>query len=336
MVEMVKSATSSGLPADAPGAAPSSDARYRIAAVADLTGVPEPTLRAWERRYGIPTPERTASGYRLYGEAEIGIVREMRRLCAQGMAAAEAAKLLREAARDHSAPPASPEPALGPLEASVKAMLEAVERFDDAALAHEIRRAAFLGTATELLDRVVTPVLTAVGDRWLAGELTVAQEHIASHQLGVFMHHLVRLLPGADAAGAVLLGSFADDEHELGLLGIGLRLAAWGLRPVFLGARTPPEAVRSAVEAVSPKLVALSVTVTPEKRRARSLVEAYAAACGRTPWIVGGAGVAPLAADITKVRGRVFSGPASELEGPLRAMVDKIVAADSLGRRRSG
>lgn len=334
MVEMVKSATSS-VPS-ATGSASPPDARYRIAAVADLTGIPEPTLRAWERRYGIPAPERTASGYRLYGEAEIGIVREMRRLCAQGMAAAEAAKLLREPLRDGLAPAPSREPPLGPLEASVKAMLEAVERFDDVALEHEIRRAAFLGTATELLDGVVTPVLQTVGDRWLAGELTVAQEHLASHQLGAFMHHLLRLLPRADAAGVAVLGSFADDEHELGLLGIALRFAAWGLRPVFLGARTPPEALRSAVEALSPKLVALSVTVTPEKRRARVLVEAYSAACGRTPWIIGGAGVGPLAADITNARGRVFSGHAAELDAPLRAMVEKIVVADSHGRRRSG
>src|ERR1700744_5322809 len=65
---------------------------YRLPPVAALTGVPEPTLRAWERRYGIPTPERTASGYRLYGDREVAQVREMQRLCAGGLAAAEAAR----------------------------------------------------------------------------------------------------------------------------------------------------------------------------------------------------------------------------------------------------
>ena len=40
---------------------------YRIHVVAEMTGIPAATLRAWERRYGIPSPERTASGYRLYG-----------------------------------------------------------------------------------------------------------------------------------------------------------------------------------------------------------------------------------------------------------------------------
>jgi DNA-binding transcriptional MerR regulator/methylmalonyl-CoA mutase cobalamin-binding subunit len=331
MGTMVKSATSN-VPAPE---ARSSDARYRIAAVAELTGVPEPTLRAWERRYGIPAPERTTSGYRLYGEAEIAMVREMRRLCSEGVAAAEAAKLVRGRARP--GPPTSTpmEPVEGTLEASARAMLDAIERFDDAALDHEIRRAVFLGSATELLDRVLAPTLKTVGDRWHAGELTVAQEHLASQKLGTLMRDLVRLLPGADAADAVVLGSFADDEHDLGLLGVGLRLSAWGLRPVFLGARTPPAAVRNAVQATSPKLVALSVTVTPEKRRARELVDEYAAACGDAPWIVGGAGVAPLAERVTKAGGLVLVGGGEELAASLHAIVTRVVARASRGARRA-
>ena len=45
--------------------------RYRINAVAEMTGVPAPTLRAWERRYGIPRPGRSESSYRLYSDADV-------------------------------------------------------------------------------------------------------------------------------------------------------------------------------------------------------------------------------------------------------------------------
>ena len=48
--------------------------RYRIRAVAELTGVSTATLRAWERRYGVPTPSRTASAYRLYGDEDVALV----------------------------------------------------------------------------------------------------------------------------------------------------------------------------------------------------------------------------------------------------------------------
>ena len=42
------------------------DARYPIREFARLTGVNPVTLRAWERRYGIIAPERTAKGHRYY------------------------------------------------------------------------------------------------------------------------------------------------------------------------------------------------------------------------------------------------------------------------------
>ena len=43
----------------------------------ERTGVPEGTLRMWERRYGFPSPERLPSGHRRYGEAEVALVRRV-------------------------------------------------------------------------------------------------------------------------------------------------------------------------------------------------------------------------------------------------------------------
>ena len=54
--------------------------RYRINAVAEMTGVPAPTLRAWERRYGIPRPGRSESSYRLYSDADVAEVRFSHRI----------------------------------------------------------------------------------------------------------------------------------------------------------------------------------------------------------------------------------------------------------------
>jgi len=52
--------------------------RYRIQAVADMTGIPAATLRAWERRYGVPAPARTDASYRLYSEGDVELVRKLR------------------------------------------------------------------------------------------------------------------------------------------------------------------------------------------------------------------------------------------------------------------
>lgn len=66
--------------------------RFRINWVAETTGVPEATLRAWERRYQVPKPQRTPSGYRLYSQEDVATVKRMRELCDTGISPADAAK----------------------------------------------------------------------------------------------------------------------------------------------------------------------------------------------------------------------------------------------------
>ena len=53
---------------------------YTIKQAAARTGLTIPTIRAWERRYAIVTPARTAAGYRLYDEAAIERLAAMRTL----------------------------------------------------------------------------------------------------------------------------------------------------------------------------------------------------------------------------------------------------------------
>ena len=79
--------------------------RYRIQAVAQMTGVSAATLRAWERRYGLPVPKRTSSSYRLYSDHDIELVRRVRQLCDEGMAPSQAA---REVIAQRDPPPVAP------------------------------------------------------------------------------------------------------------------------------------------------------------------------------------------------------------------------------------
>lgn len=62
----------------------------RIGEAARRAGVTTATLRAWEARYGLLPPARTAGGQRLYREADIGRIRAVRRLVSQGWSVAGA------------------------------------------------------------------------------------------------------------------------------------------------------------------------------------------------------------------------------------------------------
>jgi MerR family transcriptional regulator, light-induced transcriptional regulator len=67
--------------------------RYRIGAVAQLANLPVATLRVWERRYGVVSPPRSASGHRFYSEADIHRVALMKNLVDRGHAIGSIAKL---------------------------------------------------------------------------------------------------------------------------------------------------------------------------------------------------------------------------------------------------
>lgn len=291
----------------------SDNALVRINVVAQETGVPEPTLRAWERRYGVPTPERTTAGYRLYGPREITQVRRMRSLCESGVAAAEAARRVRSS-RTRAAP--GPDFAVS----ARQGILEAVARFDVDGLETRIRQTLFLGDPIAIVERIIEPTLLEIGVRWQRGEITVAQEHFASQYIGALLRDLLRLVTVDTGARRVLLASFADDEHELSLYSLAVRLAHWQWKPVILGARTPPESLRDAVKAVNASVVGLSTTIAPRRARMGELIAKYSAACGETPWVVGGSGVATMERVIRAAGGIV--APAEPRR--IRALFDEL------------
>ncbi len=244
----------------------------------------------------------------------------MKELCDQGMAAAEAAAHVRSRAGDDGEPAGVP---LGddPFLVLAEEIVGATRAYNDVALDRALSRLPLLGPGTVLLDRVLVPALHRIGELWAAGELSVAQEHFAAQRIDGFLRSLLSISTAPEADRRVLLASFAEDDHELGLLGTALRIASWGYKPLVLGARTPPSALRAGVEGLQPDLVALSVTVAPPRARARELVEEYASACGAIPWIVGGAGARDLADLVEGRGGAVDPGDAALLRALVRDLL---------------
>ncbi|MEY6432886.1 cobalamin-dependent protein [Thioalkalicoccus limnaeus] len=111
-------------------------------------------------------------------------------------------------------------------------------------------------------ERLVQPVMSAIGEMWQRREISVAQEHLASaiiHQL------LVREFVSAPFADpvprSVLLACVANNHHQLGLriLADAFELKGWSVQ--FLGADTPTADLLRQVENTRPDLVALSLSL---------------------------------------------------------------------------
>jgi MerR family transcriptional regulator, light-induced transcriptional regulator len=259
-----------------------SNPQLRIGELARRTGVATELLRAWERRYGLLSPARTDSGYRLYSAQDVERVRRMRELLGSGLSAAEAARqALAEPAptRGDESVPAAAGAELRP----------ALERLDDAAAQAAFDRLLADYSTPAMLEGVVLPLLSDLGDGWERGEISVAQEHFASN---LIRGRLLGLARGWDLGSGprAVLASPPGERHDLGLIIFGLALREHGWRITFLGADTPSDTLVDTVRGLAPEGLVFAVA---DPARLEGVVETVAALANAatTVW-VGGAGAA--------------------------------------------
>jgi DNA-binding transcriptional MerR regulator len=239
-------------------------AGYRIKTVASITGVPRNTLLAWERRYAFVSPNRGDNRYRLYSEADVTLIREVKELVDRGHPVSEAVGMVK--ARSTDVGGASDTVPQNVLDEAVDALFQALLAFDRE---RAEERVAALGHVSyeELLDRVFFPLLVRVGDGWEAGTVTVVQEHFAS---AFCRDHLVAMLLrlgcGPASGPRAVCAALPEDTHELGLLGVSIQLALRGWRVTHLGARVPEDQLRAFLAEYPAKLVCVSATVPIEKK----------------------------------------------------------------------
>lgn len=287
---------------------------YRIQIAAELCGVLPATLRAWERRYGVPVPRRTASSYRLYSADDVELVRRMRELVESGVSPAEAARTVLTSVAPVAANDTVQNGTDG-LELARTRLISATQRYDASAIDAELTRLSMLVDAQTLYEKVLGPVIVDVGERWHSGTISVAQEHLLSERIEATLRAALRTLERPDGPVA-LLACVEAESHVLGLLGAALRFAANGARVVMLGAVTPPSAIADAVATMSPRVVGLSVATVP--KAPRPLFKAYAKACENVPWVVGGPAVKSVEDAVREAGGLVAFGASTDWQGQVR------------------
>jgi MerR family transcriptional regulator, light-induced transcriptional regulator len=252
----------------------------RIGELARRTGVSPELLRAWEQRYGLVEPSRSDGGFRLYSDRDEQRVRRMTALIERGLSAAEAAREVLSVAVAPAVADSS-EPVVGDLRQELTDALDAM----DTERAHRTFDSALAAlSAHAVLRDVVLPYLRELGDRWEAGEISVAQEHFASSLLRGRLMGIARSWGSSDGPVAVLACP-PGEAHELGLIIFGIELARRGWRVTYLGADTPMSTVVETVRRSRPAVVVFAVT---DAERARSHAAEFRSLAAIAPLAVGG------------------------------------------------
>ena len=287
---------------------------YRIHVAAEFSGVRVELIRAWERRYGVLSPRRTPAGYRVYTDRDVALLRRLKQLTEQGVSISEAATMLPQlladidAARPGVAPPQEP----GPVSMSSwrEDILAAVRALDQRRVAETLDDVLAALSPLRAYEDVLVPLQREVGDLWHAGLFSVGQEHLVTQEVRA---RLISLLHAAPNKGRrhVLLACFPDEQHEMGLLGLALRMRHAGMTVTMLGQRTPGEEVRRMAEAIKVDLVGLSAVMDPGAEAFEVVLQGVMD--GMPPEIpvwVGGRGALANRALCERWKARVFEGPA--------------------------
>jgi DNA-binding transcriptional MerR regulator len=282
------------------------DVQLRIGELSRRSGVTAELLRAWERRYGLLSPQRSSGGFRLYGPEDQERVRLMQAYLAQGVSAAEAALLALAGSEEIDETPsvATSSPADG-----LARMTAALEAFNDLEAHAVIDDLLARFTLDTVLRDVLLPYLHGLGERWARGEVSVAQEHYASGLLRGRLLALARGWGGGVGPRAVLAGA-PGEQHDLGLIAFGLALRARGWSVTFLGQNTPVDDVAAVARRLEPSLIVVTATVPS---RLAAVADDLRAVAEVAPLAIAGAGAD--AAIAGHVGGRLLEGdPVSAAE----------------------
>src|ERR1035437_158936 len=284
----------------------------RIGELSRRLGVSDHVLRAWESRYGLLQPVRSAGDFRLYSEADESRSRRMQAHLAHGLSAAEAARaVLAEDSRtqaDHgrAAAPRRATPAVGQLSGDLR---QALDAFDEPAAHAVLDRLMSDLSLTAVLRDVVLPYLAELGERWESGTASVAQEHFASNVIRGRLAGLARGWVNGHGPRAVLACP-PGELHDLALMVFGIMLNRSGWSIDYLGMSTPVDELTRTADARRPDLVVLAATL-PENLE--PLAPQLTALAQHTPLALAGAGATPELADA--VGARLLTGdPVTEAE----------------------
>src|SRR5688572_1778242 len=243
---------------------------YNLKVVLKETGLAADTLRAWERRYGLPVPQRTAGGHRLYSQRDIETIKWLMKRQAEGLSISRAVDMYNDLLASGSDPlgdsvqPASTSAVASQyqspettLDSSRERWVRACIDFNESNAEQTLNQAFSIFPVEAVCVEVLQKGLSEIGRLWYENRASVQQEHFAS---GLAMRRLDALLSATPAPTrnvTILVGCAPDEWHVFTPLLLSLLLRRRGSNVIFLGANVPTTRFADTIKKVKADLVVL-------------------------------------------------------------------------------
>ena len=242
---------------------------HNVKAVLKETGLTEHTLRAWERRYGMPMPQRSAGGHRLYSQRDIESIKWLIARQAEGLSISNAVEMWKEQIATGADPLAgiAPTSLSRPIASASDNNLDSIRSewlnacltFNESEAEQILNQAFALFPIEAVCAEVLQRALSEIGTQWHENKTSVQQEHFASALAMRRLDALVSAAPAPTREPAIVIGCPAGEWHTFAPLLLCLLLRRRGLHVIYLGANVPAEQFEETVQAAKADLVVLVV-----------------------------------------------------------------------------
>jgi len=237
--------------------------QHSIKVAAKRCGLSTHVIRVWEKRYDAVSPNRTDTNRRLYTEDEIERLNLLRLATVAGHSIGNIARLPTEKLRT-LIPAPSPEPRISSREpttsaGAVQAAIERIQVMDTTGLESILGKAAAKHGQHGLLENIIAPLASQVGELWLRGTITAAHEHFASVVIRNFLMRTPRSYVMHGNAPTIIVTTPAGQLHELGAVMVAAAANDLGWRVIYLGPSLPAAEIAGAAIQHQARAVALSI-----------------------------------------------------------------------------
>jgi MerR family transcriptional regulator, light-induced transcriptional regulator len=246
------------------------DPVYNMKAVEQQTNISAATLRAWERRYALIEPKRTPSGYRLYSDRDVALLRWVRDRMAEGLTVSRVVAMLEgmrnsdeplwiEDQNGNGAAPIAREAPVPPA-SLIQPLYSALIDLDDERADEVMEQAFAMYTMPTVYVDIIAPTLVEVGEAWHRGDIFISTEHFATTYLRGRLLGLLQAYPQRPDMPTLFIGCAPHERHEVGALIFAVMLRQQGYNVIYLGQDIPIEDVIQAALAERPAMLCLSAS----------------------------------------------------------------------------
>lgn len=247
---------------------PETKACYSVKAVSELTGLSPILLRAWERRYQAVVPKRLENGRRAYTQADVNRLQQLSQLVENGHSISRIANLNPEELSSLSSQVTAEQQTQSNNTIPSRfngELLRTVEQLDFDGCERILGQAVTVMPVLELVEGLLMPTLTEVGNRWHTGEFDIAHERTLTVCVQKLLIALLNNQHGTSGRPIFVFGNLSGERHEFGTLCAALIAAQHGIDCKYIGPDIPAQELAKIATSVNASAVILSSVYSKEE-----------------------------------------------------------------------